>query len=76
MGYFGGWGRVQKLFWGLLIWTSIFCFKSIALFVPYHVVLSWWWWVVVVLMVSSDNFAQPNYIFGCFVLGVVVVVGL
>ena len=24
MKYFWGWGRVQKLFWGLLIWTNNF----------------------------------------------------
>ena len=46
MGYFWGLGRVQKLFWGLLIWTNNFCFLSFALFLLYHVVLSlcggWW----------------------------------
>ena len=35
-----GWGRVQKLFWGLLIKTNNFCFLSIALFRLYHVVFS------------------------------------
>ena len=46
MGFFQGWGRVQKLFWGLLIQTNNFCFLSFALFLLYHVVLSLWWWVV------------------------------
>ena len=40
MGYFWGWGRVQRLFWGLLIQTNNFCFLSFALFLLYHVVLS------------------------------------
>ena len=40
MGYFWGWGRVQKLFWGLLIWTNNFCFLSFALYLLYHLVLS------------------------------------
>ena len=52
MGYFWGWGRVQKLFWGLLIQTNNFCFLSLAQFLLYHVVLSscgwWWWWQQVV----------------------------
>ena len=50
MWYFLGWGRVQKLLWGLLIETNNFCFQSIALFLLYHVVLSLCggWWVVVV----------------------------
>ena len=43
MGYFWGRGRVQKLFWGLLIWTNDFCFLRFALFLLYHVVLSLWW---------------------------------
>ena len=47
MGYFWGRGRVQKLFWDLLIKTNNFCFQSIALFPLYHVVLSLWWWGVV-----------------------------
>ena len=41
-GLFWGRGRAQKLFWGLLIYTSNFCFQSIALFLLY-VVLSLWW---------------------------------
>ena len=39
MGFFGDRGRVQKLFLGLLIYTNNFCFKSIALFILYHIVL-------------------------------------
>ena len=45
MGYFWGLGRVQKLFWGLLIWTNDFCFLSFDLFLLFHVALSscgWW----------------------------------
>ena len=49
MGNFCGWGRIQKLFWGLLIQTNNFCFLSFALFLLYHVVLSLcggvWVWV-------------------------------
>ena len=73
MGYFWGWGGVQKLFWGLLIYTNDFCFLSFALFLLYHVVLSlwWWWWVV-----GAITLSQPNYSYDCFVVGVVVVVGL
>ena len=40
MGFLWGWGRVQKLLWGLLIETNSFCFLSFALFLLYHVVLS------------------------------------
>ena len=36
MEYFWGWGRVQKLFRGLMF----FCFLSYALFLLYHIVLS------------------------------------
>ena len=50
-----GWGRIQKLLWGLLISTNNFCFLSLALFLLSLVVLSswwvvggggggWWWW--------------------------------
>ena len=42
MVYVWVWGRVQKLFWGLLIQTNNFCFQNIALFLLYHVVLSLW----------------------------------
>ena len=64
---------------GLLIWTNNFCFLSFALFLLYHVVLSlcgggggrWWWWWFPAITLS-----QPNYSYGCFVVGVVVVVGL
>ena len=75
MGYFLGWGMVQKLFRGLLIKTNNFCFLSFALFLLYHVVLSSWW-VVVVVVFSTITLSQPNYSYGCFVVGVVVVVGL
>ena len=44
-----------------------------ALFILYHVDLSSCGWVVVV---SRDYFSQPNYGFGCFAVGVLVVVGL
>ena len=48
------------------------CFQSFALFLLYHVVLSsWWWWWFPAITLS-----QPNYSYGCFVIGVVVVVGL
>ena len=82
MGYCWVWGRVQKLFWGLLIEANNFCFLSFALFLLYHVVLSscggwvgrwwWWWW----LWFPAITLSQSNYSFGCFVVGVVVVVGL
>ena len=66
------------MFWGLLIWTNNFWFISFALFLLYHVVLSSCggdgWWVVVVFPVIT--LSQPNYSYGCFVVGVVVVVGL
>ena len=38
MGYFWGWGRDKKQFWGPLIQTNNFCFQCIALFLLYHVV--------------------------------------
>ena len=38
MGYFWGWGRVQTLFWDLLIQTNNF--QLIALFLLHHVVFS------------------------------------
>ena len=38
---------VQKLLWGLLIYTNNFCFLNFALFLLYHVV-EFLWWVVVV----------------------------
>ena len=41
--FWGCWGRVQKLFWGLLIQTNDFCFLSFALFLLYHVVVSLRW---------------------------------
>ena len=41
--YFWGWGRVQKLFWDLLIQTYDFCFLSFALFLLYHVVVVGLW---------------------------------
>ena len=78
-GYFGGWGRGQKLFWGLLMQTNNFCFLSFALFLLYHVVLSscggggWGGGVVGFPVITLS---QPNYSYGCFVVGVVVVVGL
>ena len=40
--------RIEKLLWGLFIWTNNFCFLSIALFLLFHVVLSLWWVEVVV----------------------------
>ena len=58
--------------------TNNFCFQSIVLFWLYHVVLSscgrwwvggWWWFPAITL-------CQLNYSYGCFVVGVVVVVGL
>ena len=36
MGYFWGLGKVQKLFWGVLIWTTNFCFLKEARFRLYH----------------------------------------
>ena len=35
-GYFLGQSEVQKLFWGLLMYTNNFCFLSIAQFRRYH----------------------------------------
>ena len=74
MGYFWGWGWVQKLFWGLLMQTNNFCCLGFALFLLYNLVLSscggggrWF------LAITQS---QPNYSYGCFVVGVVVVVGL
>ena len=55
---------------------------SFALSLLYHVVLSlWWWWVVGgggwwVVVFPVINLSQPNYSYGCFVVVVVVVVGL
>ena len=40
MGDFWGWGRVQKLFWSLHIYTNNFRLQSIALYLLYHIVLS------------------------------------
>ena len=40
MAFFWGRGRVQKLYWGLLIYTNNFCFQSFALYPLYYVVLS------------------------------------
>ena len=81
MDNFWGRGRIQKLFLGLLIYTDNFCFLSWALFLLYHVVLSTWWVVVVGGGGGGGWFpaitlSQPNYSYGCFVVGVVVVVGL
>ena len=36
MGYFWGLGKVQKLFWGVLIWTTNFRFLKEARFGLYH----------------------------------------
>ena len=36
MGYFWGLGKVQKLFWGVLIWTTNFRFLKEAQFGLYH----------------------------------------
>ena len=36
MGYFCGWGKVLKLFWGVLTWTTNFCFLKEARFGLYH----------------------------------------
>ena len=58
--------------------TNNFRFLTFALFLLYHVVLSSWWvvggggWVVF----PAITLSQPNYSYGCFVVGVVVVVGL
>ena len=49
-----------------------FCFLSFALFLLHHVVLSLSGWVVF----PEINLSQPNYSSGCFVVGVVVLVGL
>ena len=73
MGYFGGQGRVQKLFLGF----QMTFFLGFDLFLLYHEVLSfcgWWWMVTVVFPVIT--LSQTNYSYGCFVVGVVVVVGL
>ena len=58
-------------FWGPI---GLFCFLSFVLFLLYHVVLSLCGggWVVFPAIILS----QPNYNYGCFVVGVVVVVGL
>ena len=76
--YFWDWGRVQKLFLGLIIQTNNFCFLSFDLFLLYHVVLSSWWWVGGCLVMVMDSgwfpgitLSQPNYSYGCFVVGVV-----
>ena len=70
IGYFQGWGRFQKLFGGLLIYTNNFCFLTFALYLLYHVVLSsWWWWVVGVL---SDYFVSTQlqlWLFSCWGCG-------
>ena len=34
-----------------------------------------WWWVVAVVF-PATTLSQPNYSYGCFVVGVVVIVGL
>ena len=77
MVYFWGWGRVQKLFWGVLLQTNNFCFHSIALFLLYHVVGSF---EFVVGGGGSQRLLSPNpttvMVDGCFVDGVVLVVGL
>ena len=36
MGYFWGLGKVQKLFWGVLIWTTNFRFLKEGRFELYH----------------------------------------
>ena len=70
-GYFWGRGRAQKLFW-VSLYRLITFFLSFALFLLYHVVLSLCgWWVFPAITLS-----QPNYGYGCFVVRVVVVVGL
>ena len=55
---------------------NAFYFLSFALFLLYHIVLSscvgGWWWVVF----PAITLSQPNYSYGCFVVGVVVVNGL
>ena len=101
MGYFWGWGRVQKLFRVLFIQLNNFYFPSILTF-DFHLIFEYFftfgvwgwfsefcsisalscsfefvvvvggrWWVFPVITLS-----QPNYSYGCFVVGVVVVVGL
>ena len=78
MGYFWGWGRVQKLFLGFLLQTNNFYFQSIALILLYHVVLSlcggggcggrgMWF--------PANSYSQPKYSYGCFLLGLWLLLG-
>ena len=76
MGYFGV-GVGFKNFFEVSL-SNDFCFLSFALFLLYHVILSLWWVVVGVVGVGipAMTFSQLNYNYGCFVVWVVVVVGL
>ena len=56
----------------LLLGCDNFCFLSFTLFLLYHVVFSSCGW----LWSPAITLSQPSYSYGCFVVGVVVVVGL
>ena len=64
-GYFWGWKGFQKCF-GIYScsWTTFILYVS--------VISDIWFW----LILGSFTLSQPNYSYGCFVVGVVVVVGL
>ena len=71
LSFWGPNGLFLLLGWALLIWNNDFGFLSFALYPPYHVVLSscggWF---------PAITYSQTNYSYGCYVVGVVVVVGL
>ena len=71
LGYFWGRDRVQKLVWSLPYRPITFVFRVLPYFGSIMQFCVWcWWWFPAITQ------SQPNYSFGCFVVGAVAVVGL
>ena len=69
---FWGWGKVQKLSWGLLMLTTNFSFQRIAISISISISCSFEFVVVVGCGFQRLLSLNLTTSFGCFVVGVVV----